>query len=110
MPSLGADMEEGTVLEWLVHPGDTVHRGDVVAVVDTAKAAVEVETFVEGVVTELLVDVGSKVPVGTPLARIDGAGMPVAVAPASAAGGPITPNRPSSLTDPRSPRRTPSTR
>lgn len=70
MPSLGADMEEGTVLEWLVHPGDTVHKGDVVAVVDTAKAAVEVETFVEGVVTELLVDVGSKVPVGTPLARI----------------------------------------
>ncbi len=51
-------------------PGTTVHKGDIVAVVDTAKAAVEVETFVEGVVTELLVDVGSKVPVGTPLARI----------------------------------------
>jgi pyruvate dehydrogenase E2 component (dihydrolipoamide acetyltransferase) len=52
MPSLGADMEEGTVLEWLVHPGDVVHKGDIVAVVDTAKAAVEVETFVEGVVSE----------------------------------------------------------
>ena len=70
MPSLGADMEEGTVLEWLVGPGDEVHKGDIVAVVDTAKAAVEVETFVDGVVTELLVDVGAKVPVGTPLARI----------------------------------------
>ncbi|HYN28343.1 MAG TPA: dihydrolipoamide acetyltransferase family protein [Dermatophilaceae bacterium] len=70
MPSLGADMDEGTVLEWVVHPGDEVHKGDIVAVVDTAKAAVEVETFVEGIVTELLVEVGSKVPVGTPLARI----------------------------------------
>ena len=90
MPSLGADMDEGTVLEWLVHPGDAVHKGDIVAVVDTAKAAVEVETFVEGVVTELLVDVGAKVPVGTPLARIDSAGMPVAVTPA-AAGGPTAP-------------------
>ena len=84
MPSLGADMDEGTVLEWLVHPGDEVHKGDIVAVVDTAKAAVEVETFVEGVVTDLLVDVGSKVPVGTPLARIDARGTPAQPAPAPA--------------------------
>ena len=86
MPSLGADMEEGTVLEWLVKPGDEVHKGDIVAVVDTAKAAVEVETFVEGVVSELLVDVGSKVPVGTPLARIDGQRMPVSAPGAAVAG------------------------
>ncbi|TNC20474.1 dihydrolipoamide acetyltransferase family protein [Amycolatopsis alkalitolerans] len=71
MPSLGADMDEGTVLEWLVKPGDTVRRGDVVAVVDTAKAAVDVECFVGGTVAELLVPEGEKVPVGTPLARID---------------------------------------
>ncbi|HET8560062.1 MAG TPA: dihydrolipoamide acetyltransferase family protein [Marmoricola sp.] len=70
MPSLGADMEEGTLLEWLVHPGDTVHRGDAVAVVDTAKAAIEVESFVDGVVGELLVQPGTTVPVGTPLAEI----------------------------------------
>ena len=70
MPSLGADMTEGTVLEWLVKPGETVHKGDIVAVVDTAKAAVEVEVFTEGVVEELLVPVGTKVPVGALLARI----------------------------------------
>ena len=104
MPSLGADMEEGTVLEWLVHPGDEVHKGDIVAVVDTAKAAVEVETFVEGVVSELLVDVGSKVPVGTPLARIDGERMPVttqdgAVAP----GGPVAAGLPEHLPAPQAP-------
>lgn len=70
MPSLGADMEAGTVLEWLVQPGDEVHRGDIVAVIDTDKADIEVEIFFDGVVEELLVPVGSHVPVGTPLARV----------------------------------------
>lgn len=74
MPSLGADMDEGTVVEWLVKPGDSVRKGDVVAVIDTAKAAVEVECFDTGVVRELLVQPGTKVPVGTPLATIDAAG------------------------------------
>jgi len=40
MPSLGADMEFGTVLQWLVKPGDVVKRGDIVAVVDTEKATI----------------------------------------------------------------------
>ena len=79
MPSLGADMDEGTLLEWLVAPGDTVHRGDVVAVVDTAKAAVEVESFVEGVIEQLLVEPGTTVPVGQALARL-GAGAAAAEA------------------------------
>jgi len=70
MPSLGADMERGTLTEWMVKPGDYVHRGDIVAAVDTDKAVMDVETFEEGVVAELLVDVGENVPVGTALARI----------------------------------------
>jgi len=70
MPSLGADMEHGKMVEWMVKPGDFVHRGDVVAVVDTDKTMMDVESFEEGVVAELLVDVGATVPVGTPLARI----------------------------------------
>jgi pyruvate dehydrogenase E2 component (dihydrolipoamide acetyltransferase) len=70
MPSLGADMEHGKMVEWLVKPGDYVHRGDVVAVVDTDKTVMDVESFEEGVVAELLVDVGATVPIGTPLARI----------------------------------------
>ncbi|WP_307849673.1 dihydrolipoamide acetyltransferase family protein [Qaidamihabitans albus] len=77
MPSLGADMDEGTILEWLVKPGDVVHRGDVVAVVDTSKAAVDVECFTDGTVEKILLPVGEKVPVGTPLAIIgDGAPEP----------------------------------
>ena len=70
MPSLGADMEAGTVLEWLVKPGDEVHRGDIVAVVDTDKADIDVEIFESGVIDELLVPVGERVPVGTPLATV----------------------------------------
>lgn len=85
MPSLGADMEEGTVLQWLVKPGDVVHRGDVVAVVDTDKAAVDVEVFSDGVVEELLVPEGTRVPVGTPLARLAPGGAAVATAPTPAA-------------------------
>jgi pyruvate dehydrogenase E2 component (dihydrolipoamide acetyltransferase) len=70
MPSLGADMDEGTLLEWLVRPGDAVHRGDIIAVVDTAKSAVEVECFADGIVEALVVDPGQVVPVGAVLARL----------------------------------------
>jgi len=87
MPSLGADMDAGTITEWLVKPGDHVQRGDIVAVVDTEKADIEVEIFEDGVVEEILVPVGVKVPVGTPLAtlaRVDAvASAPPAAAPAS---------------------------
>ncbi len=72
MPSLGADMDAGTLVEWLVKPGDPVKRGDVVAVVETQKGAIEIEIFNNGVVSELVVPVGERVPVGTLLARIDG--------------------------------------
>lgn len=70
MPSLGADMESGTLLEWLVAPGDQVRRGQVVAVVDTAKSAIDVESWQEGVVERLLVEPGTTVDVGTPLAEL----------------------------------------
>ena len=70
MPSLGADMEAGTLVEWLVKPGDWVKRGDVVAVVETQKGAIEIETFQAGQIEKILVDLKSKVPVGTPLAHI----------------------------------------
>ena len=70
LPSLGADMDEGTLLTWHVKPGDTVKRGQVVAVVDTAKAAVDVEIWHDGVVQTLLVQPGDKVPVGAVLATV----------------------------------------
>jgi pyruvate dehydrogenase E2 component (dihydrolipoamide acetyltransferase) len=70
MPSLGADMEAGTLVEWLVKPGDHVDRGDIVAVIETQKGAIEIEVFETGEIEQILVDLNAKVPVGTPLARI----------------------------------------
>jgi len=70
MPALGSDMDEGTLNEWLVKPGDDVTRGQVVAIVETTKAAVEVECWHSGVVHELLASVGETVQVGSPLATL----------------------------------------
>ncbi|MFT7598016.1 MAG: pyruvate dehydrogenase E2 component (dihydrolipoamide acetyltransferase) [Acidimicrobiales bacterium] len=70
LPSLGADMETGTVLEWYVQPGDRVERGSLVALVSTEKADVDVEIWQAGVVAEFLVDVGQEIPIGTPLLRL----------------------------------------
>ncbi len=70
MPALGADMDEGTLLEWLVKPGDEVRKGEVIAVVDTDKAAIEVESFAAGSIERLIVNPGETVPVGTLLATI----------------------------------------
>lgn len=87
MPSLGADMEHGKVVEWLVKPGDYVHRGDLVAAVDTEKTVMEIESFEEGIVAEYLVELGVTVPVGTPIARVTGTPADVAApAPTDAAG------------------------
>lgn len=74
MPALGSDMDEGTLNEWLVKPGDKVSRGQVVAVVETTKAAVEIECWHEGTIDELVVPVGETVEVGTVLATLLPAG------------------------------------
>lgn len=74
MPSLGADMQFGTIVDWRVKPGDAVKRGDVVALVETEKGVIEVEIFDSGVVESLVVQAGQKVSVGATLAilRADG--------------------------------------
>ena len=73
MPSLGSDMEAGTLVEWEKNPGDKVSRGDVVAVVETQKGAIEIEAFENGILTRQLIEIGTEVPVGTPMAVIDSA-------------------------------------
>lgn len=74
LPFLGADVDEGKLLQWQIKPGDTVRRGQVVAVVDTSKAAVDVESWQEGTVFELRAQPGDIVPVGAVLATLLGAG------------------------------------
>jgi pyruvate dehydrogenase E2 component (dihydrolipoamide acetyltransferase) len=80
-------MDSGVLLEWLVKPGDAVKHGDIVAVVDTSKAEIEIEVFEDGVVEELLVPTGERVPVGTPIALIDAAKL-AAPAPGPNGGAP----------------------
>jgi pyruvate dehydrogenase E2 component (dihydrolipoamide acetyltransferase) len=104
MPSLGADMDSGTLVEWLVAEGDTVHRGDPIAVVDTDKAAIDVESFDDGVVESFLVEPGTRVAVGTPLARLTSAGAPAAVPRAAPATVPAGPPATAVIPAPRAPR------
>jgi pyruvate dehydrogenase E2 component (dihydrolipoamide acetyltransferase) len=70
MPSLGADMTDGVITEWLVAPGDEVTRGQIVVIVETDKSDIEVEIFEAGVIDELIVPEGERVAVGTPIARL----------------------------------------
>lgn len=70
LPSLGADMDEGTLVEWKVKPGEAVHKGQVVAVVDTSKAAIDIEIWQDGTLQNVLVEPGTKVPVGAVLAML----------------------------------------
>jgi pyruvate dehydrogenase E2 component (dihydrolipoamide acetyltransferase) len=107
MPSLGADMEAGTLVEWLKRPGDRVKRGDIVAVVETQKGAIEVDIFEEGVIERWLVEPGTTVPVGTPLALIAGARRAprAAEAEVAAAAAPTpAPTIPPSVSPPLEPR------
>ena len=71
MPALGTDMEAGTLVEWLVKPGDKVKSGSIIAVVETQKGAIEIEVFHEGTIAKITVPIGQRVPVGTILAHID---------------------------------------
>jgi pyruvate dehydrogenase E2 component (dihydrolipoyllysine-residue acetyltransferase) len=96
LPSLGADMDQGKLLEWKVKPGDAVKRGQVIAVVDTSKAAVDVEIWHDGVVEELVTKPGETIPVGTVMAKLKAKDE---VAPTSAP----APTIPPSLRKPASP-------
>jgi pyruvate dehydrogenase E2 component (dihydrolipoamide acetyltransferase) len=68
MPSLGADMEFGTLVQWRVKPGTSLKRGEVVAEVETQKGVFEIDMREDAVVTELLVAEGTRVKVGATLA------------------------------------------
>ncbi|MBN3520834.1 2-oxo acid dehydrogenase subunit E2 [Algoriphagus lutimaris] len=71
MPNLGADMEAGTLVEWRKQLGEFLHRGDIIADVETQKGLIEIEVFEEGTLEKFLVKEGEKVPVGTVLALIN---------------------------------------
>ena len=108
MPSLGADMEDGILVEQLVAAGDPVHRGDIIAAVETQKGAIEIEVFEDGFLDKWLVPLGTKVPVGTPIAMIRASDTPDVPQPADPAPAPAPPEAPQPV-DPPAPPQVPET-
>ncbi len=70
MPNMGFDTQEARLIEWLKQPGDAVKKGDLIAVIESDKANVELESVASGILLEQLVPAGSDVPVGNVIARI----------------------------------------
>lgn len=77
MPTLGSDMTQGTLVEWKKKAGDRVTKGEIIAEVDTEKAAIEIESFYTGVIHQLITKPGETVPVGTVMAIIQEEGKPI---------------------------------
>ena len=78
MPQMGYDMHEGTVVRWLKAEGDDVQVGEPIAEIETDKAVVEFESTAAGVLSKVLVQEGTSVPVGDPIGIIGAAGEEVA--------------------------------
>jgi len=94
MPRLSDTMTEGILSQWLKHEGEQVSRGDVLAEIETDKATMELEADDSGVLTRILVEPGTTVPIGQPIAVIgepDAAAPQAAAAPAAAAPQPTRP-------------------
>lgn len=96
LPKLGADMTEGRLVEWLKKPGEHIARGEAIAVIETDKANIEVESWVAGTMEKILVEPGDAwMPVGTALAAIRAEGIEPVVPPSIAQ--PATPSPPAAV-------------
>lgn len=93
MPTLGADMTDGTLVQWKKKEGDRITKGEIIAEVDTEKAAIDVESHTTGIIERLITRPGDKVPVGTVMAIIREEGRPTAsvVSPQTVATPPTPP-------------------
>ncbi len=72
MPSISADTEEVVLLEWCVKPGAKVAAGDAIAVVETDKANVDITVDQTSILWRSLVEPGTSLDVGTPIAILIG--------------------------------------
>ena len=88
VPKLSATMESAKVLRWLKQPGDKIKAGDPLVELETDKAAMEVESPVDGVLGEIAAAEGADVAIGGKLADIAEAGGASAPAPKPAASAP----------------------
>lgn len=72
VPKLGMSTTDVDIVEWLVSVGDRVRRGQALALVESDKAQIEIEASEDGVVVEILAAPGATIPVGAPIARLEG--------------------------------------
>lgn len=83
LPQLGLTQTEGSVSEWLKKPGDPVKKDEIVFIVSTDKAEMEIESPADGVMGEILIEPGVTVDVGTPLAWLEKEGDEEPASPAA---------------------------
>ncbi len=81
MPKLSDTMEEGKIIRWLKHPGDSIHRGEPIAEVETDKADMILESFEEGVLDQIKLKEGESAAVGAVIATMRGNGEAAKGAP-----------------------------
>jgi pyruvate/2-oxoglutarate dehydrogenase complex dihydrolipoamide acyltransferase (E2) component len=91
MPQMGVSVSEGTITKWLRQVGEAIGRDEPLLEISTDKVDTEVPSPAEGVVTQILVQEGETVEVGTVLATIGPAGAEIAPAPAEPAAAAPTP-------------------
>ncbi len=70
MPALSSTMTEGKIVSWQKSPGDKVAKGEIVVVVESDKADMDVETFYEGYIATIIVPAGESAPVGSAIALV----------------------------------------
>lgn len=70
MPALSSTMREGKIVSWLKSPGDKVKKGETIVVVESDKADMDVESFYDGYLANILVQAGEEALVGSPIAFI----------------------------------------
>jgi pyruvate dehydrogenase E2 component (dihydrolipoamide acetyltransferase) len=70
MPALSSTMTEGKIVSWQKSPGDKVSKGEIVVVVESDKADMDVETFYEGFIAIIIVQAGESAPVGSAIALV----------------------------------------
>jgi len=125
MPKMSDTMEEGKIIRWFKQPGSTVNAGEPIAEIETDKANVEIEAFDSGVLTNILVQEGTTVPVGTTIAELrpltsdqpsptpeaerPSEPAPVYTAPAEPTPPPVTPPQPEAITEERVMEKSPET-
>ena len=107
MPSMGADMTEGTIVKWLKAEGDQVGRGDKLAEVETDKTVVEMEAYAEGLLRKIVVSEGSLVQVGAVIAFIGDADDDIPEVAAAAPAAEAAPEAPAATPAPAAPAPTP---